>query len=111
MMAQPHSFGMHALLFVGEGGQMGIHVVSAKPPGLPIEGSGANVYVHPTEAFTTYPYFNATSITGLTVADLARGMSFEDAQASVKAICGPGAVLVGQGIDGDIEWWVHCCCA
>lgn len=46
-----------------------------------------------------------TLITGLTAADIAQQrLPFEAVQASLKALCGPEAVLVGQGIDGDIKW-------
>lgn len=69
-----------------------------------VNGEGQTLYDEVIAVPVDEIYDPLTAITGLTLTDIARGVSFRSAQASVKTFCGPGTVLVGQGIDGDIEW-------
>ncbi|CAN0270222.1 unnamed protein product, partial [Pylaiella littoralis] len=69
-----------------------------------VDGDGRTLYDEIIAVPAKEIYDPITAITGLTAADIASGVAFEDARACVKKFCGPGAVIVGQGIDGDIEW-------
>ena len=68
-----------------------------------VDGSGKVLLskkVKPTSPVASY----LTPLTGLHKGDLDDGARLEDVIVEVKALMGPGVVLVGQGIANDIKW-------
>jgi len=59
-----------------------------------------NIYVKPKDKVFSY----LTGLTGLTEAQVSKGVSLEQATKMIKSVLPPTAILIGQNILKDVEW-------